>query len=147
MTGMSEDALEQLVLADLGSLGWQVAYGPDIAPGEPATERAEFRDVVLVGRLRAALRRLNPHLPADAIDDAVKTALRPESQVVMTENWRAYQLLTQGVPVQYRDDNGEMTKYKVKYEPAYCNVGIYWVPEADENGEPWKPYITYNTGK
>ena len=108
MIGMSEDALEQLVLADLAILGWQVVYGPDIAPVEPTAERAEFRDVVLVGRLRSALERLNPGLPADAIDDAVKTALRAESQVVVTENWRAYQLLTQGVPVQYRDADGEI---------------------------------------
>lgn len=104
MSNMTEDALEQLVLEDLGEMGWQVVYGPDIAPVEPAAERAEFREVVLKGRLRSALEQLNPKLPPDAIDDAVKAVLRPESQVVMTENWRAYQLLTQGVPVQYRDD-------------------------------------------
>lgn len=38
----------------------------------------------------------------------MKTVLRAESQVLMTENWRAYQLLTQGVPVQYHNDAGEI---------------------------------------
>ncbi len=102
----TEAHLEDLVLEYLTEEGWHVLYGPDIAPGELNSERADYRDVVLVGRLRGAIERTNPELPADAIDDAVKTVLRAESQVVVTENWRAYQLLTQGVPVQYRTDDG-----------------------------------------
>ena len=102
----TEAGLEDVVLEYLALEGWSVVYGPEIAPGELGAERSDYRDVVLVGRLRSALVRLNPGLPADAIDDAVKTVLRAESQVVMTENWRAYQLLTQGVPVQYRTVDG-----------------------------------------
>lgn len=102
----SEDALESVVLDYLREEDWQVVYGPDIAPEQPVAEREDYREVVLSGRLRDALARLNPTLPADALDEALKTLLRPESQVVMTENWRAYQLITQGVPVQYRDADG-----------------------------------------
>jgi type I restriction enzyme R subunit len=102
----TEAGLEDVVLEYLAAEGWDLVYGPDIAPGEVGAERSDYRDVVLEDRLRAALVRLNPELPADAIDDAVKTVLRAESQVVMTENWRAYQLLTQGVPVQYRAADG-----------------------------------------
>jgi type I restriction enzyme R subunit len=101
-----EDALESLVLEYLGEEGWTVVYGPDIAPEQPKSERNDYREVVLAGRLRDALSRLNPTLPADALDEAFKALLRPESQFVMTENWRAYQLVTQGVPVQYRDADG-----------------------------------------
>jgi type I restriction enzyme R subunit len=103
---MTESVLEALVLEFLEEEGWALAHGPDIAPNELASERSDYRDVVLVGRLRAAIERLNPSLPSDAVDEAVNTVLRAESQVVMTENWRAYQLLTQGVPVQYRDADG-----------------------------------------
>jgi hypothetical protein len=39
--------------------GYAVGHGPHLAPGEPATERASFGEVVLVGRLREAIRRLN----------------------------------------------------------------------------------------
>jgi small subunit ribosomal protein S9 len=41
-----------------------VLHGPDIAAGEPAAERSDpgYRDVVLEGRLRQALARLNPDL-------------------------------------------------------------------------------------
>jgi len=106
VSAITEAHLEDLVLEYLAEEGWQVVYGPDIAPGEVGAERGDYRDVVLVGRLRAAIERLNPDLAADAIDEAVKTVLRAESQVVMTENWRGYQLLTQGVPVQYRNAEG-----------------------------------------
>lgn len=46
-----------------------------MAPGEPATERTSFCDVVLVARLRDAITRLNPAIPVGAQDEAVKTVL------------------------------------------------------------------------
>jgi len=103
---ITEANLEDVVLEFLGVEGWQVVYGPDIAPEQAAAERSDYREVVLAARLREALSRLNPSLPNDALDEAFKALLRPESQFVMTENWRAYQLITQGVPVQYRDSSG-----------------------------------------
>lgn len=105
-TSITEAHLEDVVLEYLTEEGWVVLSGPDLAPGEVKSERADYRDVVLVARLRASLVKLNPELPVDVIDDVVKTVLRAESQVVMTENWRAYQLLTQGVSVQYRAADG-----------------------------------------
>ncbi|MGR7027221.1 type I restriction endonuclease subunit R [Geodermatophilus sp. URMC 62] len=103
---MIETDLEKLVMDELATVGWMTAYGPDIAPGEPAAERTDYRDVVLAGRLREAIVRLNPALPGEAVDEAVKTVLRPESQSVLAENWRGYQLLTQGVPVEYQETDG-----------------------------------------
>ena len=111
---MKESDLERLVKAELATVGWTPVYGPDIAPGEDAAERADYRDVVLVGRLRDAVTRLNPALPADAVDDAVKTVLRPESQSVLAENWRGYQSLTQGVPVEYQDVDGAMRAVRAR---------------------------------
>jgi type I restriction enzyme R subunit len=101
-----EADFERVVLDFLGELGWAVRHGPDIAPGEPAAERDDYREVVLVERLREAVLRLNPDLPLDAVEDVVKTALRPESQVAESENWRAYRLLVEGVPVDYRASDG-----------------------------------------
>ena len=99
---LREAGLETAVLEFLGELGWAVRHGPDIAPGELAAERDDYREVVLVGRLREAVADLNPDLPLDAVDDVVKTVLRPESQVAESENWRAYRLLVEGVPVDFR---------------------------------------------
>lgn len=104
----TEDALEQWVLEILQELGWTPVHGPDIAPGELGAERADYREVVLNGRLASAVARLNPDLPPDAVAEVVRTVKRTESPLIETENWNAYRHLIQGVPVEYRDANGEL---------------------------------------
>ena len=105
---MTESNLEKIVIEYLQGEGWDYRLGGEIAPGEDAAERHDYRDVLLERCLRAALVKLNPWLPTDCVEDAVKTVLRVESQVVMSENWRTYQLLTQGVPVQVRNEDGSI---------------------------------------
>jgi type I restriction enzyme R subunit len=122
---MTESVLETIVLEFLEEGGWALVHGPEIAPGELASERTDYRDVVLVGRLRAAIARLNPSLSSGAVDEAVKTVLRSESQMVMSENWRAYKLLTQGVPVQYRDVEGAIREVRAHL--------IDWLNPADND--------------
>lgn len=103
---MLEADLERVVLDLLRDMFWHVLPGSYIAPGEPVAERDDYQQVVLIQRLQAALIRINPQLPADAVHDAVKLVLRSQSQVVITENWRAYELLVNGVPVEYRASDG-----------------------------------------
>ncbi len=105
---ITEANLEGIVIDYIQEEGWGYKSGGEIAPGEEASERLDYREVLLIGRLRAALLELNPGLPADSIEDAIKTVLRAESQVPMSENWRTYQLLTQGVPVQMRKKDGSI---------------------------------------
>ena len=62
MTTFTESVVEDATLDWFAELGYTVAHGPDLAPGEAASERATYGDVVLVERLRAALARINPHL-------------------------------------------------------------------------------------
>ena len=95
------------MLEMLAGLGWRHVYGPDIAPDMPGAERTDYRDVALVGRLAAAVKRLNPQLPDSAVADVVTTCRRTESPVIESENWNAYRYLTQGVPVEYRDEAGQ----------------------------------------
>ena len=65
---VSEADVEQVALEWLSSLGWQIAYGPGIAPDTPGAERTEFNQVVLEERLRDALFNLNPNLPNSALE-------------------------------------------------------------------------------
>jgi len=63
--------------------------------------------VVLIGRLRSALERINPALPTDAIDEAVRKITRPESPSLI-ENNRAFQkMLTDGVDISWMGADGE----------------------------------------
>ncbi len=63
---LNESIVEDATLTWFGELGYAIAHGPHMAPGEPAAERESFADVVLVGRLRDAIRRLNPAIPEEA---------------------------------------------------------------------------------
>jgi type I restriction enzyme R subunit len=63
---LTEATIEDAALEWFGELGYAVGHGPQLAPGEPAAERDSFGEVVLVGRLRKAIRRLNPAIPEEA---------------------------------------------------------------------------------
>ena len=110
MTNFTESILEQAVLEYLQRLDWQVCFGPTIAPGERSAERADYRDVLLTGRLQAALVRLNPLLPADALDDAFRKVVNlPNLHPALAANNRAFhKMLTDGVDVEYRHRDGHI---------------------------------------
>ena len=84
----TESVVEDACLAWLEALGYAVLYGPDISPdGDSITstlsqrEREDYSRVVLEGRLRQALVRLNSDLPTEALDDAFRKLARAEWMV------------------------------------------------------------------
>jgi type I restriction enzyme, R subunit len=97
----------------LGELGYAVATGPDIAPEGANAERATFADVVLVGRLRAALGKINPTIPADAIEEAVRKVTHADTPSLIENNRRIHRLLTEGVDVEYSRPDGSVAGDKV----------------------------------
>lgn len=102
----TESEVEAASLGWLQSIGWQVRNGVEIAPGEPEAERGEFGEVVLAQRLRDALGRLNPQLPAEAIEDAFRKLTRPEGVEPIARNRALHRMLVEGVTVEYRDREG-----------------------------------------
>jgi type I restriction enzyme R subunit len=102
----TESVVEQAALAWLESIGWRVAHGPEIAPDTPVAERRDHGEVVLAQRLRDALARLNPALPADALEDAFRKITRPEGADLVQRNRAVHRLLVDGVTVEYRDREG-----------------------------------------
>jgi type I restriction enzyme R subunit len=109
-----ENLAELALLEWLGELGWQVLAGPTIAPGEPAAERESYRDVLLEGRLRAALERLNPGLPESALEAAAQTLRRRESPSLVLENRRLHRLLVDGVEVEVPAEGGGVRGARVR---------------------------------
>lgn len=85
----SEDALvEQPAIALFAELGWETAgcyneipgsTGDGATPERPYLGRDTTSEVVLVPRLRQALEKLNPDLPAEAINDAIEQLTRDRS--------------------------------------------------------------------
>ena len=103
---LTESDVEQAAFDWLESLGWAIAHSPDIAPDTPGAERLDYGQVVLEQRLRDALTRLNPDLPAAALDDAFRQLNRPEGPTLETRNRAFHRMLVDGVTVEYRTDEG-----------------------------------------
>ncbi len=98
---ISEDHIEQIVIQEFIDLGYSYVNGADISPDGVAQERA-YDEVVLKHRLRAAITRLNPTVPADAQEDALKKLLRSDSPNLFQNNYTIHKYLTEGVDVEYR---------------------------------------------
>src|SRR5262245_30097571 len=103
---MREVDVEAAALAWFQDLGWATLYGSDIAPGEPAAERASYEQVVLEGRLREALARLNPDIPSEALDEAFRKLTRITSPQLVDANRAMHHALVNGVSVEYSRADG-----------------------------------------
>jgi type I restriction enzyme, R subunit len=101
---VAESTVEEATLAWLEQLGYEIALGPDVEPEKHAAERDDFSEVVLPRRLRSALERINPQLPASAIDDALRRVVVPESPSLVENNHRFHRMLVDGIGVEYRSD-------------------------------------------
>ena len=114
MTTITEAEVEAAALDWLAALGWQVAHGPDIAPGTPGAERENYGQVVLERRLRDALALLNPSLPASALDDAFRKLTHPEGATLEARNRAFHRILVNSVTVEYRADDGAIRGEQVQ---------------------------------
>ncbi len=104
---LTEAHIEGVLLDHLGDLGYvclndKVTSGPD----GTSPERQAYSDVLLMGRLRAAVDRLNPSIPPEAREDAIKKVVAFERPTLIEENRRLHQLMVEGVGVEYRAADG-----------------------------------------
>jgi len=104
MTRLTEDHIEAFALERLEAMRYGYAYGPTIAHDGEHPERASYEQVVLVGRLQEAVRRINPKVPALALEQAVKEVLRIAGPVLLANNEAFHRMLTEGVKVSYQQD-------------------------------------------
>ena len=87
MSIIPESEWEQFTVDRLGEHNWQPLKGQDIAPGTESG-RTSWEDLVLPDRLLAAMRELNPVVPAEYLVQAQAAILAPQSQDPMAENYR-----------------------------------------------------------
>ncbi len=108
MTTFNEAVVEEAALDWFEEIGYARLSGPEIAPGEPGAERDDFAHVVLDGRLRAALARLNPTLPQEALRDAFRRLTLVDGPSIVTRNQALHRMLVDGVTVEYRRADGSI---------------------------------------
>jgi type I restriction enzyme R subunit len=108
MALITEDHLEQQCLEWFKELGYAYAFAPDLAPDGTTPERTDFRQVILTGRLRSALQRLNPEVPAGTIESAVLQLANPNVPGLLASNRNFHRWMTQGLPITYMDGNQQV---------------------------------------
>ncbi|SFB76547.1 type I restriction enzyme, R subunit [Flexibacter flexilis DSM 6793] len=145
MTRITENLIETFAIELLEKLGYTYLYGSDIAPfaaNAESTERESFEQVLLLGRLQNAIKRLNPSIPADAQAEAVKTIQRIASPELLTNNETFHRLLTEGVPVSKRidgDDRGDsvwLIDFKNPHNNEFVVVNQFTIIENGHNKRP-----------
>jgi len=99
---VTEDQLEQEALGWLAEEGFTPLYGPDLAPDGAVPERQTYQQVILLGRLRDAIARLNPDIPSVAREDALRQVTDLGNPSLLPANRHFHKLLVGGVPVQYQ---------------------------------------------
>jgi type I restriction enzyme, R subunit len=102
---LTESTVEEAALEILDGLGYTILHGPEIAPGELLAERTDYSEVVLVGRLQQDLARINPRVPTEAIEEAVRKILGIQAPNLEESNRRFQRFLTDGVNIEYRKDD------------------------------------------
>ncbi len=119
MTRYDEDNLVQQTTARYleQNLGWEsvYAFGTETYGSDGTLGRESDKDIVLTRYLRNALVALNPNLPDEAYDSAVKELVSSSSsQSLLAINRDKYELILNGVMVSYKKPSGELVKERLK---------------------------------
>src|SRR5579872_1226486 len=104
---LAESNIEALAIGLFEKLGYSFVHGPSIAPDSDAPERERFEDVLLLDRLRSAVTRINPKVPAEAREAAIKQIQRLSSPELIANNEAFHRMLTEGVKVSYQERGNE----------------------------------------
>ncbi len=107
MNKITESVIEDFVIELLKSQGYQYVSGPDIAPDGVKPERRSYEDVLLFDRLRKAIERINPYIPAEAREDAIKQIQQSNAPDLIANNETFHRMLTEGINVSYRKEGIE----------------------------------------
>jgi len=142
MAKITENDIELYAIEELENLGYSYIYGPDIAPDTDAQERTTFDQVVLIEGLQKAIERINPTIPNQSKEDALKQVLRIGTPDLLTDNETFHKMLTEGINVTYQKDGnqrGDIVKL-VDFDTANNNefnvVNQFTVIENNNNKRP-----------
>ena len=114
MTHLTESDVEQAALEWFAGLGYRVMHGPDMSPEGDNPERISYDQVELTGILHAAVERLNPRIPSEARQDAIKKIIATEMPSLIEENRRLHRAIVEGIDVEFCTEDGTIRGDKVR---------------------------------
>jgi len=113
-SAITELEVENIALSWLEELGYEVVWGPDIAPDGGAPERSDWAETILIGRLEATIQEINPTLPQQAIDEAMRKIKTIKSASLVIDNKAFHKALVEGISVEYLTKEGTIRTGSVK---------------------------------
>lgn len=101
----TEGIVEEVTLEWFEKLGYTTHHASEI--------QRSHTDVILTNRLRESLQTINPNIPPDAIEEAIRKLTRSETPSLYENNLRFHKFLTDGIDVEYQ------TSERVVYDKVY----------------------------
>ncbi|HEY0348288.1 MAG TPA: type I restriction endonuclease subunit R [Pyrinomonadaceae bacterium] len=139
----TENDVEDAGLSWLDELHFSVLPGAQIAPGEPAAERASLSESILPERLGASLVALNSAVAAESLDEVFRKLTLPESASLINNNRSLHRSLVDGIAVECRRDDGSTGAEIVRiidFDDPVANdwlaVNQFTVIEGERNRRP-----------
>ena len=114
MAFLSEDEIERMFLEQLRTLGYTALHADEVGPDAAAPQRETHAQTILHPRLRAAVDRLNPELPEQAREEAMRQVVQSGLPSLLEENRRIHQMMVAGVTVEYRGADDKMRGGQVR---------------------------------
>lgn len=93
----SESVVEDATLAWFESLGYTICHASEL-------DRQSYSDIILTEPLQTALEIINPQIPTEVIQYAIKKLTRNDTPNLYENNYRFHKKLTDGVDVEYQQD-------------------------------------------
>jgi len=100
MNILTEEEIEQMALQTLQEQGYEIING--------STIERPYNEVVLTNRLQNAIDKINPEIPAEIREEALRNVIRVQFTTLLANNEAFHKLLTEGVDVKGRE--GEQIK-------------------------------------
>lgn len=139
---ITEHTIESFSIELLDKLGYEYIYAPNIAPDGETPERETYEQVLLVDRLKRAVKRINKFVPVDAQVEAIREIQRIASPELLANNETFHRFLTEGVPVSKQVEGNEqgdrvwLIDFKNPYNNDFVVANQFTVVENNNNKRP-----------
>lgn len=142
MKPITENIIEESAIELLQAQGWEYANGKELSPEGLFCERENYQQIILTNRLRNAIAKINPHIPAAAQEAAVQKVLRIYSPVLLHNNEEFHKLLVEKVKIPYQQNGYErshevaLIDFENTANNQFLVVNQYTIIENNQNKRP-----------
>lgn len=139
---LNEEQLEQVTIEIFQELGYEYKFGPEIAPDSDTPLRAKWDDVILTPNLQEAIKRLNPQLSKENIEEVTKKIKRLNDKEFLSSNVKFHKYLTEGVPLEYRskgkivNDTIKLIDYENINKNEFLVINQFTIIQDNHNRRP-----------